>query len=824
MACLLAGRGFLVFVLSLVIWLGVPVAAEVPQSLCTLGWEVVTWQNLNPGAGGNIQGIDLDPTTPGRLYLNSDMEGSYRSDDYGQTWQYIGRDLSYSYVNAVAVDPSDPNRVYAGTAGSLEISDDAGQSWRRASEVADAIGQILINRDDPDHIIALPGQRHRWGVKSWNLDRFSSGKFKGPFGSRNYYESRDRGTTWREVIYFTKEGRRDVLSAEFMPGDSKSIYLGTLEGVVRTEDGGVTWTMLDPPADTGDCFGACLSNDGKVLYAVYRVPADGKPALKTTSKTHGVQVVGHSHLFAMRLDDGAWFDLSETGEGFRYSPTGKTLYWRPVIDPASKGDLHRLVIGTFRPQHGLWQINVDWSSGKPKAVWERVLWYEMGDIHANKKMNWDPGWEIWGINAEDYAFTPPAWGDRMLFATGGQTLYVTHPDRSDFTQQWDPRFCWLVKEIDGERFYRTRGQQSVFVFDTAVGLDGRYVVQSVADNCINESFDGGYSWSMRTKPGERNSSRSNSVVVIEDGVSTPIVLAHVAVGWGAAVETGTLWAKRLIHGSPKDTWIKVAGGKDELAGLPYVKYNALVPDPHHPGRLYISTYGKGVFVIDDIEALIVAAETKQSPPRFESLTGDAQPTHLWYQGAGLAVDPIDPDVLWAHGEQVLWLAKKTVDGWRWTKALADRATGEFAVWAHDGKTMVAAVRSIGIEPGHNDGRIDLSTDGGRTWQPLVRFSDIQGMRDYAWYHDELKMHASGLVGYDNKLVFNFVTDAQEGRRTYGVYQAELDDQGEVTNIEDLTADFGWPYPVRNRVFEYGGKRYLYMASRGNGLWRRALDE
>jgi len=811
-------------VVGLLAWGVMSVSAEVPESLRALGWEDVTWQNLNPGAGGNIQGFDLDPTTPGRLYLNSDMEGSYRSDDYGQTWRYIGSDLSYSYVNAIAVDPTDKSRVYAGTAGSLEISDDEGQTWRRVPEVADSIGQILINPDNPQQIFALPGQRHRWGVNSWDADKFSSGKFKGPFGERNYYMSRDRGQSWENVVYTDAAGRRDVLSAEFMPGDTDTIYLGTLEGVHRSTDGGNTWAPIAGPNNTGDCFGACLSADGKVLYAVFRVASDGKPAIKTVSENQGVAIAGHSHLFAMRLEDQTWIDLSALGQGFEYSKQfGRTLYWRPVVDPESTGDQHRLVIGTFRPQHGLWQVKVDWSVDKPTASWERVLWYDMGDIHADKKMDWDPGWEIWGVNAEDYAFTPPAWGDRTLFATGGQTFYATDPDKTDFNQQWDPRFCWKVKEIEGETFYRTRGQQSVFVFDTAVGLDGKYVVQSVADNCINESFDGGYSWSMRTKPGGRNSSRSNSVVVIEDGVSTPIVLAHVAVGWGAGAETGTLWAKRLIHGSPKDQWIKVAGGEDERAGLPYVKYNALVPDPHKPGRVYISTYGRGVFVIDDIEALVTAAESKQTPPTFTSLTGDAQPTHLWYQGAGLAVDPVDPDVLWAHGQNVLWRAQRMNGSWHWDKVLVDQASGEFAVWEHNGQTLIACVRVAGIDSDSNDGRIDLSSDGGKTWKPLIRFSDIQGMRNYAWYHDDLQMHASGLVGYDGRLVFNFVTGANEGRRTYGVYSAELNDQNKVQNIEDLTADYGWPYPVRNRLFEHGGKRWLYMASRGNGLWRRALD-
>ena len=143
-------------------------AADLTPPLAELGWKNVTWQNLNPGAGGNIQSVALDPNTPGRLFFCSDMEGHYRSDDYGQSWAYTGADLSYSYVNCVGFEPGNAQRIYTGTRGSLEISDNAGVNWRRVPTIHDSIGQIAVNPKHAQQIFALPGERQRWEAHAQN--------------------------------------------------------------------------------------------------------------------------------------------------------------------------------------------------------------------------------------------------------------------------------------------------------------------------------------------------------------------------------------------------------------------------------------------------------------------------------------------------------------------------------------------------------------------------------------------------------------------------------------------------------------------------------
>ena len=100
------------------------------------------WENRNPGAGGRFQDVVLDPHTPGRAHDLSDMEGLSRTDDHGQSWQYLGRDIAYPNTLTVAIEPGNPDRVYLGSVGGIEVSDDAGQTWERIEDTDDPITQI----------------------------------------------------------------------------------------------------------------------------------------------------------------------------------------------------------------------------------------------------------------------------------------------------------------------------------------------------------------------------------------------------------------------------------------------------------------------------------------------------------------------------------------------------------------------------------------------------------------------------------------------------------------------------------------------------------
>lgn len=79
-----------------------------------------------------------DPTEPKRVYALGDS-GLYRSDDAGESWKPASQGLPEAGVVALALDPQQPARLYAATsAGAIYLTDDGARSWRTLSENARA--------------------------------------------------------------------------------------------------------------------------------------------------------------------------------------------------------------------------------------------------------------------------------------------------------------------------------------------------------------------------------------------------------------------------------------------------------------------------------------------------------------------------------------------------------------------------------------------------------------------------------------------------------------------------------------------------------------
>jgi len=84
------------------------------------------WTSLGP-EGGKINALALDPTTPTTLYAGTGG-GVFKSPNGGSSWSATG--LTTLNVNALALDPTTPTTLYAGTSGGgVFKSTDGGSSW-----------------------------------------------------------------------------------------------------------------------------------------------------------------------------------------------------------------------------------------------------------------------------------------------------------------------------------------------------------------------------------------------------------------------------------------------------------------------------------------------------------------------------------------------------------------------------------------------------------------------------------------------------------------------------------------------------------------------
>ena len=88
--------------------------------------------SLPANAGATF--VLIDPAQPERVYAADDT-ALYRSDDAGQTWQPATQGLPEGGVATLALDPRQPQALYAAMAdGSLYGSEDGGATWRLLAE------------------------------------------------------------------------------------------------------------------------------------------------------------------------------------------------------------------------------------------------------------------------------------------------------------------------------------------------------------------------------------------------------------------------------------------------------------------------------------------------------------------------------------------------------------------------------------------------------------------------------------------------------------------------------------------------------------------
>jgi photosystem II stability/assembly factor-like uncharacterized protein len=225
-----------------------------------------TWQPIfDAQPTQSIGAIAVAPSDPNVIYVGSgeglrrpDLsvgDGIYRSDDGGHSWAHLGlRDGQQ--IAELAVDPKDARRVFAAVLGhpygpnperGIYRSLDAGVSWQRVlGRDADTGGSaVAIDPADPQVVYAGLWQSR---LGPWE----DKNEFQGTGG---LFKSSDGGSTWRQLSGGLPADLAQVNIA-IAPSAPRRLYaaVGTTEpgeyssaaglGVFRSDDGGERWTRI----------------------------------------------------------------------------------------------------------------------------------------------------------------------------------------------------------------------------------------------------------------------------------------------------------------------------------------------------------------------------------------------------------------------------------------------------------------------------------------------------------------------------------------------------------------------------------------------------
>lgn len=199
----------------------------------------------------------ISPHNHKRLYFASQF--LYRSDDQGDSWKRISKDLSRGldrnqlevmgkiqnvdavaknkstsiYGNAVALteSPKVQGVLYVGTDdGQVHVTEDGGEKWRTIP--------LFPKVPDMAYVSCLRASQHDADTIYASFDNHKNGDFK-PY----ILKSKDRGQTWtsisgdlpeREVVYALADDHEK----------SDLLFAGTEFGVYFTIDGGTKWIRL----------------------------------------------------------------------------------------------------------------------------------------------------------------------------------------------------------------------------------------------------------------------------------------------------------------------------------------------------------------------------------------------------------------------------------------------------------------------------------------------------------------------------------------------------------------------------------------------------
>src|SRR2546426_9051145 len=204
---------------------------------------------------GSIGAIAVAPSDPNIVYVASgegllrpDLsvgDGIYKSIDAGKTWTHLGlRDGQQ--IPALAIDPRDPDRLFAAVLGhpygpneerGIFRSTDGGRTWQKALYKGPSAGgsDVAIDPSNPDVIYAS-----LWEAR---LGPWEDGNgYSGPGGG--VFKSTDGGDTWRQLRGGLPE---DVVQAyvAIAPSDTRRLYatLATTHdlGIYPSDDAGENW-------------------------------------------------------------------------------------------------------------------------------------------------------------------------------------------------------------------------------------------------------------------------------------------------------------------------------------------------------------------------------------------------------------------------------------------------------------------------------------------------------------------------------------------------------------------------------------------------------
>jgi len=389
--------------------------------------ESYTFNPVTIVAGGYIPNIIAHPAEPGLFYLRTDMGGAYRWDAGQQKWiQLLDFTDANHYVNylgpeSIALDPTDPNKLYIATGmypgnqGYILYSENRGASFHiypLPAPFATTLGSNTNGRAEGERLAVNP---------------FKTNELLFATRQNGLWKSADRGQTWAQVTSFPLKSTSDpglgfVLFDRFASG---RVFVGDLAdgGLYQSADGGATWGLT--PAQPSGKFAVLNKNNPNLTRKPQKAAIDSEGILYLTiGDQAGPNNMQNGEVWKYDTKANHWTNITPPG-ALTVSAGGRGGFLGIDVDAQKPGTV---VVATF----DRWEpIDTVYLSRDAGATWKDLGWLAKYTVNSIAKSPW----LSWG-NVPPYYGVPrfgwwmsaltidPANSDHLMFATGA-TLYAT---------------------------------------------------------------------------------------------------------------------------------------------------------------------------------------------------------------------------------------------------------------------------------------------------------------------------------------------------------------------------------------------------------------
>lgn len=612
-----------------------------------------TWELMGLEKTKAIHRIIIHPNDPNTVYVGAigspwgeqEDRGVYKTTDGGKTWKKILYIDAKTGVGEMVMDPNNPNKIFVnmwehrrypwffssgGSSSGLYVTQDGGDNWKKLDDKnglpKGPYGRmgIAISKANSEKVYALiESNKNGLYVSENGGNDFKLINNKSEIGDRPFYyyeiyadpQNADRIYTLYSRVGMSEDGGKSfsqLLQYEGVhpdhhawyinPNDPRLIINGNDGGLNITRDGGKTWYFAEN-IPVGQWYH--INVDNEVPYNIYG-------GLQDNGSWVGPAYVwrrdGIRNTYWQELQFGDGFDAVSDPEDSRY---GYSMSQGGNITRFDKETGHKRNVKPTHPDKDVF-LRFNWNAALAQDPHDAATIY-FGSQFVHKST--DRG-ETWEIISPDLTSNDPE--KQKQQETGGLTFDITGAENHTTIitiapSPVDKNVIWVGTDDGNVQVTRDGGKTWT---NTAAKLTGlpkaswipqiqasRYDAGEawiVANNYRNNDFS---AYAYRTKNyggsyeriADDNKVSGYALSIIQDPVEPNLVFLGTEYGLYASFDNAKTWNK-WRHGYPNAV----------------STYDMVIQE--READLVIGTFGRSLFVLDDIRPLRVYAKNGGKAP------------------------------------------------------------------------------------------------------------------------------------------------------------------------------------------------------------------